>query len=283
MPDDRPAIEARSSKAAAATHALVVTTGGTGLTPRDVTPQATLAVIDYEVPGLAEAMRAAGRALTPMADLSRGVVGVRGGSLIVNLPGSPKAALESLEAIVPVAGPRPRDARRAVRPHRPGAGATAAGRWRPGGRSARRSRARRARMTFPVFADVPAYPLVFPLFWGAAVIFVLAMARHLRVFAATTPATVQPGPFANIPARFGGLIEYAFVQTKMFKDWRAALMHAGIFWGFVLLTIGTANIVTGGLIQTVLSWPLDGAIWAAISAMQNIVAVIVLVSIAWAF
>ena len=101
VPDDRPAIE-RALKAAAATHPLVVTTGGTGLTPRDVTPQATLAVIDYEVPGLAEAMRAAGRASTPMADLSRSVAGVRGGSLIVNLPGSPKAALESLEAIVPV-------------------------------------------------------------------------------------------------------------------------------------------------------------------------------------
>jgi molybdopterin adenylyltransferase len=80
-------------------HVLVVTTGGTGLTPRDVTPQATREVIDYEVPGLAEAMRAAGRAKTPLADLSRGVVGVRGGTLIANLPGSPNGALESLEAI----------------------------------------------------------------------------------------------------------------------------------------------------------------------------------------
>lgn len=83
-------------------HELVVTTGGTGLTPRDVTPQATAAVVDYEVPGLAELIRAEGRRSTPMAALSRGVVGVRSGALVVNVPGSPRGALESLEAIVPV-------------------------------------------------------------------------------------------------------------------------------------------------------------------------------------
>ncbi len=98
VPDDMDEISAALT-AGAGGHDLVVTTGGTGLTPRDVTPQATSAVIDYDVPGLADAMRAAGRAITPMADLSRGVVGVLGRTLIVNLPGSPKGALESLAAI----------------------------------------------------------------------------------------------------------------------------------------------------------------------------------------
>lgn len=85
-------------------RALIVTTGGTGLTPRDVTPQSTATALDYEVPGLAELIRAEGRRSTPMAALSRGVVGVRAGTLIVNVPGSPRGAIESLEAIVPVLG-----------------------------------------------------------------------------------------------------------------------------------------------------------------------------------
>ena len=132
---------------------------------------------------------------------------------------------------------------------------------------------------FPPFNDVPGYPLVFPVFWGAAAFFALAMARHLRIFAIARPSH----PFDRIPARVVGLIQYAFVQTRMFKDPRAGLMHAGIFWGFVLLTVGTADIVTGGLIQTILSIPLEGALWMAVSAMQNVVAVIVLVSIGWAY
>ncbi len=81
--------------------ALIVTTGGTGLAPRDVTPDATLAVLDYQVPGMAEAMRAAGLAHTPLAMLSRAVVGVRGQTLIINLPGSPKAVRESLPVLLP--------------------------------------------------------------------------------------------------------------------------------------------------------------------------------------
>ena len=80
---------------------LILTSGGTGLSPDDVTPEATMDVLDRVIPGLAEAMRAAGRSLTPHADLSRAVAGQRRQSLIINLPGSPKGALENLETILP--------------------------------------------------------------------------------------------------------------------------------------------------------------------------------------
>jgi molybdopterin adenylyltransferase len=80
---------------------VLITTGGTGLTPRDVTPEATLAVVDRIVPGIAEAMRAESLKKTPMAMLSRAVVGTRGKCLIINLPGSPKAVRECLEVVLP--------------------------------------------------------------------------------------------------------------------------------------------------------------------------------------
>jgi molybdenum cofactor synthesis domain-containing protein len=81
---------------------LIVTTGGTGLAPRDNTPEATLAVIERQAPGLAEAMRIETLKQTPMAMISRGVCGIRSGTLIINLPGSPKAVRESFAVIAPV-------------------------------------------------------------------------------------------------------------------------------------------------------------------------------------
>jgi cyclic pyranopterin phosphate synthase len=100
--DDERVIADTIARLADAGHRLILTTGGTGLSPTDVTPAATRRVIDREVPGLGELMRAAGLASTPMAALSRGVVGVRGTTLVANLPGSPRGAAESLAALLPV-------------------------------------------------------------------------------------------------------------------------------------------------------------------------------------
>ncbi|MEA2537795.1 MAG: hypothetical protein QOF11_2029 [Chloroflexota bacterium] len=133
---------------------------------------------------------------------------------------------------------------------------------------------------FPIFATVPAYPLVFPLFWGAVIVFGLVMARHLRIF--VVARAEGPNPLSDIPRRTLGLVRYALLQTRMFKDPRAGLMHFAIFWGFVLLTIGTANVVTGGLVQAVIAWPADGRLWTAVSAMQNSVAVITLAAVGYA-
>jgi molybdenum cofactor synthesis domain-containing protein len=102
VPDERPEIEARLRELVDGGFPLVVTTGGTGFGPRDVTPEATLAVIEREAPGLTEAMRMVGLGKTPMAALSRAVAGTRGRTLILNLPGSPRGVDESLEAVLPV-------------------------------------------------------------------------------------------------------------------------------------------------------------------------------------
>ncbi len=103
LPDDESAIRAILSEwADSGEMDVILTTGGTGFSPRDVTPEATRAVIEREAPGLAEAMRAASLKITPHAMLSRIVTGIRKRTLIVNLPGSPKGAVENLQVIVPV-------------------------------------------------------------------------------------------------------------------------------------------------------------------------------------
>ncbi|HEY5329170.1 MAG TPA: MogA/MoaB family molybdenum cofactor biosynthesis protein [Acidobacteriaceae bacterium] len=103
VPDEVGQIAA-ALRAAAATCSLVVTTGGTGLAPRDVTPEATLAVCERLAPGLAELIRADGAKHTPFAALSRGVCGTLGTSLAINLPGSPAGAESSMRAVVPLLG-----------------------------------------------------------------------------------------------------------------------------------------------------------------------------------
>ena len=100
LPDDEERIAAAIVRLCADGAAMVLSVGGTGMGPRDRTPEATRQVIDREAPGLAEAMRAEGARLNPYAWLSRGIAGMRGGALIVNLPGSRRGAEESLETIV---------------------------------------------------------------------------------------------------------------------------------------------------------------------------------------
>jgi molybdenum cofactor synthesis domain-containing protein len=102
LPDDPAALQAELIELCDRLRMpLVLTSGGTGLGKRDRTPQATAAVLDYEVPGIGEAMRAASAAFVPTAMLSRAIAGVRGATLIVNLPGSPKAVRETLGVLLP--------------------------------------------------------------------------------------------------------------------------------------------------------------------------------------
>lgn len=102
VPDERDAIQETLIAWCHQSIDIILTTGGTGFAPRDITPEATQAVIERPAPGLAEAMRQASLKITPHAMLSRAIAGIRGRTLIINLPGSPKAAVENLNTIFPV-------------------------------------------------------------------------------------------------------------------------------------------------------------------------------------
>ena len=134
---------------------------------------------------------------------------------------------------------------------------------------------------FETFAEVPAYPLIFPLFWGAFAIFALIVARHLRIFAAA--GADGPSAVSQIPRRAWGLLEYAILQSRMFREGRVGVMHIGLFLGSTILLIGNANAVTGGLLQAVVGWPLDGILWTLLVAIQNVVAVGALLAVTYAF
>src|SRR4051794_9066264 len=124
---------------------------------------------------------------------------------------------------------------------------------------------------------VPLYPLAPLLFAVAAVVFFLEMARHLRVF-----AHAQPGPSADHPGWFRSLFVYAIAQVRMFRDVEAGFLHYAIFWGFVVLTIGTADRVTFGLVHTILAYPLDGWLWRLTLLAQNLLILSVLGATAYA-
>jgi Fe-S oxidoreductase len=132
------------------------------------------------------------------------------------------------------------------------------------------------------FDAVPGYPLVFPIFWGAFAIFLIVIARRLRIFTAAHAA----GPVATseVGRRAWGLVRYAFLQTKMFRWTWPGIAHYVFFLGSTLLLTANINIVTGGLLQAVVSLPFDGVLWTILVAIQNVLAVAVLsmiVYMAW--
>lgn len=125
---------------------------------------------------------------------------------------------------------------------------------------------------------VPLYPLAPLLFLAAASIFVLRMARHLRVFAVARPGgpRLTAGPAVRAVVRFG------LLQVRLFADPGSGILHALIFWGFLVLTIGTIDRVTAGAVGALLSAPLDGALWRVVLALQALMTLAVLIGVGWA-
>ena len=135
---------------------------------------------------------------------------------------------------------------------------------------------------FEPFEHVPWYPLVFPIFWGAFALFLVVLARRLRVF---TAVHAEGGPVATheLGRRAWGLVRYAILQSKMFRWSTSGIVHYIVFLGSTILLTANINIVTGGLLQAVVGWPLDGAIWSFLTALQNVIAVGVLLTLGFLF
>ena len=134
---------------------------------------------------------------------------------------------------------------------------------------------------FEAFAHVPAYPLVFPIFWGAFALFLVVLARRLRVF--TAVHADGPVGSSEVGRRAWGVVRYAILQSKMFRWTRAGAVHYVVFLGSTILLVANINIVTGGLLQAVVSRPLDGALWVFAVALQNVIAVGVLLTLVYLF
>lgn len=134
---------------------------------------------------------------------------------------------------------------------------------------------------FEAYAEVPFYPLVFPIFWGAFGVFALMVARRLRVFTATRAG--GPAGSTEIPRRLWGVVRFTILQTRMFRDHRAGLLHYALFVGSTTLLVGNIDIVTGGLLRAVVGWPLEGVVWHLLTGLQNVTAVAVLVALGFAY
>ncbi len=127
---------------------------------------------------------------------------------------------------------------------------------------------------------VPYWPLVFPVFWGAFGVFLLIVARHLRVIDAVRADGL--GAFEEVPRRTAGLVRYTILQSRMFRERRVGVMHLGLFLGSTILLLGNINMVTGGLMEAVLHWPLDGLLWKLLLFVQSAVAIAALLAVAYA-
>jgi Fe-S oxidoreductase/nitrate reductase gamma subunit len=134
---------------------------------------------------------------------------------------------------------------------------------------------------FGAFSEIPYYPLVLPIFWGAMAVFLLVTARHVRVW--TKVATIPPRARVDVSRRIGGLIRYAIIQTRMYRESRVGVMHLGLFLGSVILLIGNMNFVTWGLFEAVVAWPFNGLLWQMLLGVQNAVAIAALLGAAYAF